>query len=303
MKKTGIIVLVLFVTALVIGLDCRKTYSNIDISRKEELVKYGFTAGYCSGDEFTEEEDEMTEEEMQEEVARDEMEEGYMNEEGQHLDSEGNVILDMMGEETDNGENQSGDSPEEVQQAETQETETEYDVTTAWMKYMNLSKEEGIRAVLDDAQYVVVAMPAGKRKSLGGTLQQEMKVMQVLKGENTWEGKTIKAYSTTEQIILTTEHAGILGDVNLMEEGKRYLVFLNGMNRKGKKYRNMAYFADNFGIPYFCLDDMETEVVKPDREGYIYYEQVKDNEFFVSDEKALQKLLEIKEDYLDRYLQ
>ena len=276
MKKISMIVLVLFVISLVIGLDCRKTYLRVDIADKTELEKYCFTVhGFCESDFVTEE-----------------TQGGTTTWTSQIIDEKTGIVLDEKVEEVEN-------EKLEFTQEEIEEN--------PWIKYMDMGKEEGIRAVLDDAQYVVLAKGKGKAKALGETLQQEIYVEKVLKGDNKWQGKDIKVVSTKMNVWMPKRKklTGGLGlFVNLMEEGEEYLVFLNPVKLEGKDYENVAYLADYEDVPYFNLADKENKIAKPEEKDGMecrYYKDVKDNEFFVSDEVALNKLLEIKQEYLEKY--
>ena len=279
MKKISIIVLVLFVISLVIGLDCRRTYYHIDIGEKEEIGKHHLTVNYFSEDEFKGEEEGETSMWLQ-----------------QHVDEEtGEVYYEL--EEIAN---------EKSEQLIFTEKEMEQNPT---LKYTNMEREEGIRAVLDDAEYVVLARGTGKAKALGQTLQQEMHVEKVLKGDDKWQGKDIKAVSEQRIFMMAKKDAaesnGLRLYVNLMEEGEEYLVFLNPVKLKGKKYENVAYLADYKDVPYFNLADKENKIAKLEKDELgldcTYYSDMEDNEFFVSDEAALNKLLEIKKEYLKKY--
>lgn len=294
LKKLGLYVAILFVITLGIGLECKGTYTHIDIGNEKMLEKYGFKVGYCDATEFAMEgEEELDEEWEQQEQVEDE----NINEEGQYVDDAGNVIEDMS---EDSGESKM-DGDFGIHNTEKNSESTQYDVTTAWMEYIDLDTETAMREVLDDAQYVVIATATGNVRSLGGTLQQEICVKKVLKGAVEWNGKNIKVLSTMENTISKTG-GSINGWVNLMKEGKRYLVFLNEMNFKGEKYETMAYLADSSFVPYFCLDEMETKVVSTNDEGEMYYKDVKNYEFFVADDSALQKLLVLKEEYVNKYV-
>ncbi len=335
MKKMTVIVGMLFVVALVIGLDCRQTYIDIDITDKEQLARYEVTVGYSSADEFEEEEesewanedtpqdtsedmiDDMTEEniagedgteedsvQMSQEELQAGIEAGYLNEEGQYIDEEGNVIGNIIGEEDEAFFDEILAEYEEQHEKELENMNgSEYDITYSDFKYLDMNTEDGMRAVLNDAQYVIIATATGQARALGETLQQEVKVKKVVKGDVDWVDKKIKTISTSCPVGFYKEGKSMHGNVNLMQEGKEYLIFLNWMNQKPEKYETMAYLADCFGVPYFCLDEMETKVAPIDDEGTMLYEDVKDYEFFVSDDIALQELLQLKEECLEKYVE
>lgn len=280
MKRISIITLALFVIALAVGLDCRRTYFRIDISDKKELEKYRFSVHSFSSSDFETEETE---------------EGGTTTWVSQIIDEKTGKVLEEKTEEVENNNTQGPKiTQEDIEK-------------NPFLKYDNMGTEEGIRAVLDDAQYVVLAKGRGKAKALGETLQQEIYVEKVLKGDDRWREKNIKVINTYGGVGMPGKEdkdGGFMLKVNMMEEGEEYLVFLNPVQLKGEIYENVAYLADYKFLPYFNLEDKENKIAKPEEKDgieYIYYKDMKDNEFFVCDEVALNKLLEIKQEYLKKY--
>ena len=188
------------------------------------------------------------------------------------------------------------DSSVDIEILESDDTEEEEEV--------ELFGKEGILEKISNAQYIILGKSLNEVESLDGALQQKIYVSEVIKGDEQWKGESISLINTDE-IVWVDKTILLPSMVNLMKKDETYLVFMNPVEYKGKELKNIFYLVnDGKTIPYLNIRDVDNKIVEPEIvDGFpvIWYEDVKDNEFFVADNEALQNLLDIKREVLKKY--
>ncbi|WP_167958816.1 hypothetical protein [Anaerosporobacter faecicola] len=158
---------------------------------------------------------------------------------------------------------------------------------------------EELQSTLDDAEYVIVAQSTGYNKNLFGTTMQEVKVLQVYKGSTNMVGETINLVNPGSYFEDLKKY--FIGTfVNVMQEDNQYLVFMNEIQEEQDKGKKLYVLANDLNIAYFNLEDKRNWIPTRLEEG-ISYQNVKDNEFFVGDEYALEAITNFKKELFKRY--
>ncbi len=153
-----------------------------------------------------------------------------------------------------------------------------------------------IRDDLNSAKIVAVAKCTGGIRNLSGTCEQNVVVDRVLKGDDKLAGQQIKVYSDNFfHFDIENKEAWICNSTNFMQEGEEYLIFIDSTNNKDVYCTKYLY-----DVGYFVLEEMENVIIKD--KNNLFYEEVREAEFFVRDEVALAQLMEIKEEMLEKYL-
>lgn len=133
---------------------------------------------------------------------------------------------------------------------------------------------------------------------------QSVLVMEVYKGNEIQVGQELYLNFPRWSIVLTEKYDTVqCGFVNVMKENKEYLVFLNNPYEGLNGEKVYPFIVDSYVVPMFCYMDSENVVVPIDEGSstYVPYSLVKENEFFVTSENALQALLKLKRHLLDKY--
>lgn len=154
---------------------------------------------------------------------------------------------------------------------------------------------ESIKEEMDSADIILTAKCTGGIRNLAGTCEQSVSVLEVIKGDNAIENKEIKVYSdATFYFDTEIDEIWVTSKINFMQEGKEYLIFLDETG-----HDDVYCVKNKYGVGYLCLEDTESIIVK--NSNNLYYEEVRDSEFFVKDEEALKKLISLKKDTIDKY--
>ncbi len=143
-----------------------------------------------------------------------------------------------------------------------------------------------------------------RAKSIGSdysfkSFKQNVEVLEIYRGEGLKKGEKIAITDHAWQLYFDDMTAN-LSFVNLMQPGEEYLLFLD--RKLENPYENNIYLLPELIIPpIFNYQDMDHVVVVPIDDLYVPYEKVKNNEFFVSSDEALQSLMEVKHILLQKY--
>ena len=129
---------------------------------------------------------------------------------------------------------------------------------------------------------------------------QKVRILSVFKGEGLAEGDTIEIARAGTLISVSEElreqpGKGVInmGFVNEMIPGKTW-------NEKSVIYIQ----SDRFLVaPIFCYEEIENTLAVPlDNETtYVNYDSVRNNEFFLSSEEAVQRFTELKRKFISKY--
>lgn len=160
---------------------------------------------------------------------------------------------------------------------------------------------DGLKSTLDDADYIVRAESTGKNRSLFRTMQQEILIKEVYKGNSDILGTRI------DFIIPNVGFSPKFNSfascyVNLMEAGDEYLVFMESIDYKGLREKNIYKSIEwSYIVPYFNFQDKEN-IIPIDTSNGIKYGEVRDNEFFVEDKYSLDQISKFKHETISRYV-
>jgi hypothetical protein len=152
---------------------------------------------------------------------------------------------------------------------------------------------------LDEAEYVIVVKATGDNENLFGTIKQEVRVVEVCKGDSKIVGDTIYLVNPGSYFeVLRNYFLGTF--VNIMQRDNQYLVFMNSIDEKHARSNKLYSLANKFNIAYFNLGDKVNNIPENADQG-IMYKDVKENEFFVADEYSLKEITKFKKDIIKQY--
>lgn len=195
---------------------------------------------------------------------------------------------DFEKENTDSGENKT------MWIINPETGEWEEIVTESVLEEEYKTKDEMIWEDLNNAECVFVVKPQGEFRNETGNIVQNVKVTDVLKGDKNVKDTVIQTVTSGALVNNEVEGYCIILETNYMKSGKEYLLFANET-----RHKNMYLIQNKGSVGYFLLEDTENIILK---KNGLKYEEVKDNEFFVADEEALDIVLNIKEQVLKKYI-
>ena len=164
-----------------------------------------------------------------------------------------------------------------------------------------------MNAVLPNAPFIIRATAMGKKDYFFKVNQQEVLVQQVYQGEEIQVGSKINIVAGKGFMFrdIADGRVAELTFVNEMEVGKEYLIFLEEkVDQLSKKNAEDAYYVMQTLIkPIFGYEDKENTIidVTGNYSTYVDYNLVKENEFFVTSQNALEMLMQTKHQLLDLY--
>ncbi len=170
-----------------------------------------------------------------------------------------------------------------------------------------ISSAEEMKETLPESEIILKVRATGEKQYLYSIFQQGAEVETVYKGSEELENQHIWLARYSWQVYFEGDQRyADTGFVNYMQEGKEYLVFLDGkMDASVVKTAYPVYdVAENCLItPIFCLEDGENVVVAPGEDNsYVDYSLVSNNEFFACTQAGMDALEELKEYFLSRYV-
>ena len=132
---------------------------------------------------------------------------------------------------------------------------------------------------------------------------QEVLVQEVKKGPMELTDRIISLSFRSWSIVKYDKQITMqCGFVNRMQDGVSYLVFLEEPYEAANRKEIYPFCADNFLATMFRTDNAENVVCQTDAfTTYVPYQEVCNNEFFVTTEKGLDMLLGFKQKMLERY--
>ena len=161
-----------------------------------------------------------------------------------------------------------------------------------------------LEQVLPGVPYILRVSPTGEFENLFATSRQKVQIEEVYAGNGLQKGDEIYLTSSQWRIVVELQPSALeCSFVNIMKEGKEYLVFLTEKVRTDSEVLPVYRLYSNSMItPVFCYEDMENVII-PVGEGptYVPYSQVKDNEFFSADEEGLEAWNSLKQKMLAAY--
>lgn len=161
-----------------------------------------------------------------------------------------------------------------------------------------------MRQSLPESAIILRVEVTGEIEHLFQADRQKAVIRQVYAGNGLETGEEIYIFSRHWQLVLDGNPDSVeRGFVNIMETGTEYLVFAEAVMEDWETDIPLIKLCDNFIIaPAFCYEERRN-VIMPILGDltYVSYKDVKDNEFFVASEEALQKVEELKKQMLALY--
>lgn len=166
-----------------------------------------------------------------------------------------------------------------------------------------------IKETADDENIILAVKCEDTYTYRFGCTTQKVSVEKVFKGDDVNVGDTfhLAKYNSLISRSKDGNYNGKkyinMGYVNEMIVGKTYLVFLDRKIEK-EGYDTVYINSDKFIVsPIFCYDDIDNVPVelKEDDSNYVFYDEVKDNEFFIDSEKSNMKIKELKKELFLKY--
>ena len=155
---------------------------------------------------------------------------------------------------------------------------------------------------LSEAKLILCVEAYGQTEYEFRTIRQKVKVQEVFRGEKNLAGQDI--YLQKGSWLLWEDGTRNMGFVNEMQEGERYLVFLEAKIDNIRRERIDTYaLPDTIIAPVFCYSDKENVIIPQEetKEGYVKYKLVKENEFFADSEEALGVMLNMKKKLIGQF--
>lgn len=169
-----------------------------------------------------------------------------------------------------------------------------WDVNIGPPDFIDLLRDE-----LPESNFIIRVKSLGQIEYLFKAKKQLVEVLEVYKGDEIEVGDVIWVAGGP---LFFDGMTANMGFVNVMEPNQEYLIFLEekleSMNKK-----EVVYGVPGFIIsPIFSYNDYDHELLSvSEGNRYVPYKEVKNNEFFVSSEEALQALMNLKHDLLQLY--
>ena len=162
---------------------------------------------------------------------------------------------------------------------------------------------------LDSANIIIAAKCEDTFEYRFSCNTQEVSVEYVFKGDGLEEGDKIQIARNGTHIYMEQDGfiAGMpsndLGFVNEMVPGKTYLIFLDRKLNTFNEERIYIQTDDLIVAPIFCYEAIPNVPCTSINEigSYARYETVKENEFFITSEKGIEKMEALKEQFISRY--
>ena len=159
---------------------------------------------------------------------------------------------------------------------------------------------EDIRSMLDEKPIAIRVKATGKREDLVQCLSQEAEVLEVYAGDASLTGRTITLYCIWMDFSIEETEQFFWGSyVNLMKPGDEYLVLVDKIDLKGLEQR--PYYRTIPFIPYFNCAETKTKILQEKLLEAYTYQDLEDSEFIVGSQDQLDRLLDLKQEYLAKF--
>lgn len=161
-----------------------------------------------------------------------------------------------------------------------------------------------MRQSLPEANIILRVKVTGEIEHLFGVDRQKVCIQEVYTGSELEEGTEIYLISRHWKLALTGDpHSLERGFVNILSVGSEYLVFAQQVVESLEEGIPIVKLYDDFYLtPVFCYENRINVIFPTTGETtYVPYGKVKNNEFFIESERALQILETFKEELLAMY--
>lgn len=157
---------------------------------------------------------------------------------------------------------------------------------------------------LQNVPYILRVSPAGEFENLFATSRQKVRIEEVYAGNGLQKGDELYLTSSQWRVVIELQPSALeCSFVNIMKEGREYLVFVTEKVRTySESLPIYRLYSNSMITPVFCYEDIENLII-PVGEGptYVPYSKVKDNEFFSADEEGLEAWNVLKQKMLESY--
>jgi len=154
----------------------------------------------------------------------------------------------------------------------------------------------------EDAGIVLRVKAYGEVKYDFYNIRQRVQVQEVFKGSTSLVGQDI--YICKGSWFMNCDGTRNMGFVNEMKKDDEYLVFITEKikNLKGEIIDTYDV-VDTIITPVFNYENTENVIIpwEHTEEGYVKYQLVENNEFFVASQEALNVIVDMKEELLNSY--
>ncbi|MCM1468584.1 MAG: hypothetical protein NC086_10600 [Alistipes sp.] len=157
---------------------------------------------------------------------------------------------------------------------------------------------------LPEMNYILRVQAVGEVEHLFGVSRQRVSIQEIYKGNGLETGQEIYIYSERWRLSLTGEYPSIeRGFVNVLDSGSEYLIFAECEITVPNEEIPVFELYDDMAIaPVFCYEDKENVIAPTAGDtSYVFYQQVRDNEFFAETEDALEAWKQLKMKMLAMY--
>lgn len=177
-------------------------------------------------------------------------------------------------------------------------------VGALWEEYLE-RQCANIQQSLPEAPIILRVEVVGEIEHLFGVDRQRVVIRQVYAGSGLEAGEEYYLFSGKWQLSLDGYYDSLeRGFVNILEVGTEYLVFAEEVLEDPEGDLSAVKTYDGFSIdPVFCYEERQN-VIAPtidDDTTFVFYKDVRNNEFFVTSEKVLKMMEELKSKMLSLY--
>lgn len=160
-----------------------------------------------------------------------------------------------------------------------------------------------MRISLPEAAVILRVEVTGEIEHLFQVDRQKAVIRQIYAGNELETGEEIYIFSGHWQLSFVSPASIERGFVNIMEVGTEYLVFAEDVIEDWKTDVPLVkLYDDSFIAPVFCYEEHQNVIMPISGDTtYVSYKDVKDNEFFMTSEKAMRKVEELKKQMLALY--
>ena len=162
-----------------------------------------------------------------------------------------------------------------------------------------------MRQSLPEAALIIRVEVTGEIEHSFKADRQKAVVREMYAGSGIEQNEEIYIFSRHWHLILDGNPNSIeRGYVNIMDVGTEYLIFAEAVVENPAADIPLVKVYDDFTIaPVFCCEERQNTAIPTGEENtYVPYQDVMDNEFFGTSERALQLMEELKAQMLQLYL-
>ena len=176
-------------------------------------------------------------------------------------------------------------------------------VGALWEEYLE-HQCANIQQSLPEAPIILRVETVGEIEHLFGVDRQRVVIRQVYAGEGLEAGEEYYLFSGKWQLSLDGYYDSLeRGLVNILEVGTEYLIFAEEVLEDLEGDLSAVKTYDDFTIcPVFCYEERQNAIIPVLGDTtFVPYKDVKNNEFFVTSEKVLEMMEELKSKMLSLY--